>query len=201
MEFNEKIQLLRKQKELTQEELAEKLHVSRTAISKWESGRGYPNIDSLKQIAKLFSLTVDELLSAEELLNLAEDDTKKRQIQTCDLVFGLIDIAAAVLFFLPLFAQRENGEIYEVSLLYLSVVSPYIRVLFYTVVAASFAVGVLTLALQNFDTAFWNHIKHILSLSLTAIGTLLFILGLQPYAAILLFVFMIIKTFLLIKGK
>ena len=45
MEFNEKIQELRKQKGLTQEELAEKLYVSRTAISKWESGRGYPRID------------------------------------------------------------------------------------------------------------------------------------------------------------
>ena len=44
MEFNEKLQELRKQRGLTQEELAERLYVSRTAISKWESGRGYPNI-------------------------------------------------------------------------------------------------------------------------------------------------------------
>ena len=54
MEFNEKLQELRKQRGLTQEELAEKLYVSRTAISKWESGRGYPNIESLKAIAKFF---------------------------------------------------------------------------------------------------------------------------------------------------
>ena len=47
---------------LTQEELAESLYVSRTAISKWESGRGYPNIDSLKAISKFFSVTIDELL-------------------------------------------------------------------------------------------------------------------------------------------
>ena len=46
MEFNEKLQNLRKQKGLTQEELATALFVSRTAISKWESGRGYPNIES-----------------------------------------------------------------------------------------------------------------------------------------------------------
>ena len=49
MEFNEKLQELRKSKGLTQEELAKELYVSRTAISKWESGRGYPNIDSLKE--------------------------------------------------------------------------------------------------------------------------------------------------------
>ena len=46
MEFHEKLQELRKQKNLTQEELSEILFVSRTAISKWESGRGYPSIDS-----------------------------------------------------------------------------------------------------------------------------------------------------------
>ena len=51
MEFNEKLQELRKQKGFTQEELAELLFVSRTAVSKWESGRGYPNIDSLKAIS------------------------------------------------------------------------------------------------------------------------------------------------------
>ena len=46
MEFGEKLQELRKKKGLTQEELAEALYVSRTAVSKWELGRGYPNIDS-----------------------------------------------------------------------------------------------------------------------------------------------------------
>jgi DNA-binding XRE family transcriptional regulator len=51
MELNEKLQELKKQKQLTQEELAESLYVSRTAISKWESGRGYP---SMKLSIKLF---------------------------------------------------------------------------------------------------------------------------------------------------
>lgn len=62
MEFGEKIQKLRNEKKWTQEQLAEKLYVSRTAVSKWESGKGYPNIDSLKDIAKLFNKTIDELL-------------------------------------------------------------------------------------------------------------------------------------------
>lgn len=54
MEFCEKLQELRKSRGLTQEELAEKLYVSRTAISKWESGRGFPSIDSVRAISKFF---------------------------------------------------------------------------------------------------------------------------------------------------
>ena len=76
MEFHEKLQELRKSRGLTQEELAEELYVSRTAISKWESGRGYPSIDSLKEISNYFSVTIDELLSSEKLLSIAERENK-----------------------------------------------------------------------------------------------------------------------------
>lgn len=54
MEFNEKLQQLRTGKNLTQEQLAEQLYVSRTAISKWESGKGYPNIESLSVFLNSF---------------------------------------------------------------------------------------------------------------------------------------------------
>lgn len=90
MEFNEKLQELRKQNNLTQQELADALYVSRTAISKWESGRGYPNIDSLKAISKYFSISLDELLSSDEILTIAEDDNKQKEQHTRDLVFGLL---------------------------------------------------------------------------------------------------------------
>ena len=75
MEFNVKLQELRKQKGLTQEELAVAIYVSRTAISKWESGRGYPGIDSLKAIAKYFGVSIDMLLSGDEVLSIAEAET------------------------------------------------------------------------------------------------------------------------------
>lgn len=85
MEFNEKLQELRKNKGLTQEELAEALYVSRTAVSKWESGRGYPNIDSLKEISRFFSVTVDDLLSGEKLLFIAEKENKSNMRELCNL--------------------------------------------------------------------------------------------------------------------
>ena len=85
MTFGEKLKKLRTDKGLTQEKMAEKLFVTRTAISKWESDRGYPNIDSLKQIAKLFSVTVDELLSSNELFTIAEQENKKKEKYYRDL--------------------------------------------------------------------------------------------------------------------
>ena len=76
MEFNEKLHELRKSKGMTQEELADALYVSRTAVSKWESGRGYPNIESLKEISKYFSVSIDELLSGDKLISIAEKENK-----------------------------------------------------------------------------------------------------------------------------
>lgn len=74
MEFSEKIQELRNKNKLTQEQLAEKLYVSRTAVSKWESGKGYPSIDSLKYISKTFNISIDELLSIEEIIDIAKKE-------------------------------------------------------------------------------------------------------------------------------
>lgn len=123
MEFYEKLQELRKSRGLTQEELAQMLYVSRTAISKWESGRGYPSIDSLKAISKCFSVSLDELLSSEAVLTLAEADGRQREGRMQSLVFGLLDCGSALLFFLPLFGQRESGAVRGVSLLALAAAS------------------------------------------------------------------------------
>ena len=71
MEFSEKLQLLRKQRGWTQEQLAEHIYVSRTAVSKWESGKGYPSIDSLKALAQVYEVTIDGLLSGEKLMAVA----------------------------------------------------------------------------------------------------------------------------------
>jgi len=62
VEFHEKLQELRKSRGLTQEELAEALFVSRTAISKWESGASDPSTSNLLTLAKLFNTTAEELL-------------------------------------------------------------------------------------------------------------------------------------------
>ena len=92
MTFGEKIKKLRIDKGLTQDELAEKIFVTRTAVSKWESDRGYPNIDSLKALAGFFSVTVDDLLSSNEVLTIAEEDNKRKEKRFLDMIYGLLDL-------------------------------------------------------------------------------------------------------------
>ena len=201
MEFNEKLQQLRKQMGLTQEELAEALFVSRTAVSKWEQGKGYPNIESLKAIAKFFDVTIDELLSSEQVLSVAEEDNKQKRVHIRDLIFSLIDISALMFFFLPLFGEKTDGKVLEVSLLSLTAVAPYIKLTFILVVALVVLWGVLMLVMQNLNSAFFTKYKCTVSFLLSVIGILLFVLCLQPYVSTVLFVFLIIKLLVFIKTR
>ena len=199
MEFNEKLQELRKQKGLTQEELAANLYVSRTAISKWEAGRGYPNIESLKAIAKFFSVTVDELLSTDEVLTIAEEDGKRMEKHFRDLIYGLLDISITMLLFLPFFAEKADGRIQSVSLIALGGVQPYLKVAYFVVIIAMTMMGILTLTLQNCQVTAWVKSKTTFSLSLGITLILLFMISSQPYAAVFAFALLAIKALMLIK--
>ena len=201
MEFHKKLQELRKQKGLTQEELAESLYVSRTAISKWESGRGYPNIDSLKAISKFFSVTIDELLSGEEVLTIAEEDQRQKESILRDMVFGLLDLSVAMFFFVPFFGQKADGYVQAVSLTSLTVIASYLKAAFFAAVIGMIISGILTLVLQNYRGVFWVRNKSMISLALNAAGALLFIISSQPYAAAFLFIFLAIKVIMLIKKQ
>ena len=189
MEFNEKLQELRKARGLTQEELAQALYVSRAAVSKWESGRGYPGIDSLKAIAKYFAVSIDSLLSGEEVLTIAEEDQKNVRERTRSLVYGLLDLSSLLFLFLPFFA----GDGQTVSLLALDGVQWYVK--------ATYSVAVGVLSLLGIIGLLGIQEKEIRtgSLAWNAVGVMLFIVSPQPYAAALLFVFLAIKVFLLVK--
>ena len=62
MEFNNKLYELRKQKGLSQEELANRLNVSRQTVSKWEVGESSPDMEKLVAISELFDISLDELV-------------------------------------------------------------------------------------------------------------------------------------------
>ena len=196
MEFHEKLQQLRKQKDLTQEQLAEKLYVSRAAVSKWESGRGYPNIDSLKAIAAFYSITIDDLLSSNEVLTLAEAEQKQkaRQMQNC--FFGLLDLCCVIFLFLPLFGQQHKEVVQAVSLLALSQIAAYLKVSYWVAVGSLIVWGLLVLALPH---RIGEKQTVIVSVLLQIAAVLLFMLSSRPYPAVLSFLLLMVKGFLLIK--
>ncbi len=199
MEFNEKLQQLRKQKNWTQEELAELLYVSRTAISKWESGRGYPNIESLKAISKLFAVSIDDLLSGAELITLAETENQKNVRGLRGMVFGILDCMTALLFIIPMFGQQGEDMIYAVSLFALTDIPDIMRVVYFVLVLVTIVFGITELALQNFQHHLWIKNKAGFSLLLSISGTVWFIISRQPYAAVFIFLLLVIKGSLLIK--
>jgi transcriptional regulator with XRE-family HTH domain len=201
MEFNEKLQELRKQKGITQEELAEALYVSRTAISKWESGRGLPNIDSLKAISKYFGVSLDGLLSGEALLSIAEEEGREKEERSRDLVFGLLDCAMVMFFFIPFFAQRTPGPLLQVSLIALTGVHWYVKIPYVIVVSLLTVFGIVELAFQSKRSPLWESLKYKVSLALGSLATMIFILTLQADAGALAFIFLAIKAMTLIKRR
>ena len=108
-------------------------------------------------------------------------------------------IFIAMFFFLPFFGQRVHDGIEEVSLLALDEIQLYRKAAYFTFVCLAATLGVMTLALQNWQKRFWVQKKYILSVVLGVAGVCLFVISQQPYAAIFTFAFLIIKVFLLIK--
>jgi len=97
MEFEDKIKSLRKEKNWTQKELAEKLNVSDKTISSWETGRTYPDIDSLIQLADLFDLTLDELIRGDKkMIKNLDKKIKRSKYILPTIVIGLIFIALII---------------------------------------------------------------------------------------------------------
>lgn len=201
MEFHEKLQVLRKEKGLTQEELAEHLYVSRAAVSKWESGRGYPNIASLKAIGEFFSVTIDELLSSGEVLTLAEKEAAQKRAKLCDQILSCLDCSAAILCILPIFGQTVNGHIQEVSLFALTGIQPWLKASYLVLIGLSVLVGILTPALQNRPDSLWEKQKIRASVLLNLLLTFLFILSRQPYGAAIALIFLILKALIVPRKR
>lgn len=156
MEFSEKLQKLRTNEKLTQEELAEKLYVSRAAISKWESGRGYPSIDSLKAIAKYFHVTIDELIGTEEIVDLARQDIRDSRKKYTSLICGILDCLTLLLLFLPVFGNGSAAETEAVSLFALTDISLWLKILFIAATALTVLNGFCGVVISNFDKPRWN---------------------------------------------
>jgi hypothetical protein len=106
-----------------------------------------------------------------------------------------------MLLFLPFFGQKVNDTLQSVSLLSLNGIAPYLRTVYLSAVIGITVFGILILALQKSQPSFLNRNKYRISLILNAVAVSLFIISTQPYAAILLFIFLVIKGIMLIKHQ
>ena len=199
MEFNEKLQELRKSRGLTQEELAEALFVSRTAVSKWESGRGYPSIDSLKEISKFFSVTIDELLTGEKLISIAERENKSNIQRICDLLTGLVDLFSFILIVLPLYPNPINGYIYSVNLFDYTETTSFNRLLYWIMFLALVLVGTVKIFITQFELNKGQKIVTDISIVLSIMTILFLALTREAYAITVAFFLFVVKGILLFK--
>ena len=201
MEFCEKLQELRKRRGLTQEELAEALYVSRTAVSRWESGRGYPGIDSLKEISRYFSVSIDDLLSAEKVISIAEKENASNIQTTLDLMIGMMDLLSIMLILLPLYPRTVDGFVYAVNLFAYTEASALNRIVYWVLFTALVLLGVLRVMLTQGKSA--HKVKGLTGCSMTFGAGTVFILALagETYAVTVAFLLLSVKGILIFRKQ
>ena len=194
MEFNEKLQELRKNRGLTQEELAERLFVSRAAVSKWEQGRGYPSIESLRDISRFFSVSIDDLLSSEKVLFIAENENKANIRKLCDLLLSVADLFSFLLIVLPLYPSVADGFVYSVNLLRYTQATPLNKTLYWFFFVFLLLCGVLRLLVMKKSSGRYSGYLTVLSVSVNTFAVLFLAVAREPYAVVLAFFVLLFKA-------
>lgn len=198
MEFSEKLQKLRTQRNLTQEQLANQLFVSRTAISKWETGRGTPNLDSLQAIAKLFGVSLEELLSTEEVVVMAKNENKRNTEQILCYIDSVLNLMSVFGFLLPMYKVFKNNVYYCVPLYQYS---GFMHKTIFIIQSAILLCGVLGLIFQwKEKEKIYNFVKFSGYILMIIFIFLLIALN-HPNASSFCFAFLLIKGMVLIKGR
>ena len=201
MEFCDKIKKIRTDNNLTQEQFAEKLYVSRTAVSKWESGKGYPSIDSLKYMSKLFNISIDDLLSSEEILDIAEQDKQQKIKKNNGFIFGAFDLLSLFMIILPLYAFTVNNYIYSVSLFAKNDLLNYIKISYLVSYIILFIIGIIEIILSLLGKEKIQKYLNIISISIHLLVILFLIMTKEPYAFSLIFMLFVFKSFLLFSNE
>lgn len=196
MEFHEKLQELRKKKGITQEALADSIYVSRTAISKWESGRGYPSIDSLKAISRYFSVTIDELICSEEIMIAAKEETDASVRKYGFLISSLLDLFTVLLLVIPIYGNGADSPS-TVPLFRVTGIQKWIVWLFFILLLITVLNGICGVIARQLDKPIWSRHRLISGVVMLIICSSVFIITRQPYAGIFCFAILVMKSVLI----
>ena len=187
----------KKEAYITQEELAEELYVSRTAISKWESGRGYPSIDSLKAIAGFFSISIDELLSADALVSIAEKENRSNIQRICDVLFGTVDLTGILLALLPLYSRQMDNSVIAVNLWEFKPANGWICIICWLLIVVFVLLGIVKIVLNYMHIDKRKDIITISSVLISMTAVLYFSMIRETYCVVIVFLQLMIKGGLL----
>jgi transcriptional regulator with XRE-family HTH domain len=116
------IRKLRENKRMTQEELAEKIYVSSKAVSKWETGQGFPDVSLLEPLAQALDISVIELLSGEDISNMNRSSKMTRgKFYVCPVCGNVIQVTGEAVISccgitLPPLEAELADEDHEISL-------------------------------------------------------------------------------------
>ena len=170
-----------------------------TVMSKYAPGKGYPNIESLKCISKFFSVTIDELLSGEELITLAETENRSNLKKIYSFIYGILDMMAVTFILLPLYGNLVDGDIYSVNLLSFTDTTPIYLAIYWIVFIVLIALGIAKLMCVCFEKESWSNIITKCSLVLSTLFICFFAAARQPYVTALMFLLFVAKIFVWIK--
>lgn len=175
MNIGSKIKKLRIDRQMTQEQLAEKLHVTRNAISKWETDKGIPNIDSLIDLTKIFNTSLDSLFSNEEIA-LITLENKENIEYAKNLVYSiiLVIVYALIGILIPHYSFKYDPTsgiavfaiLLPLSYILLGIISVLIKVRWpYVIVSSALALTPIYIYFDSLSTiklGFWGIVYLIL---------------------------------------
>ena len=164
-----------------------------------QEGRGYPSIDSLKEIASYFSVTIDDLLSGEKLISIAEKENKTNIRNMCDLLFGIVDTCVFLLIVLPLYPNTINGYIYSVNLFAYTEITSMNRIIYWGMFIFLIVSGAIKVILTKFNIEKGHKFITNISMVFHILIVLLLAMTREAYAITVAFLLLVIKGQLLLK--
>lgn len=195
MEVNKKIQKLRKENNLTQDQLAERLVVSKIYVARIENGKILPSVKDIKNIARILDVNVSDLTSFDDLIFIAESDNYNKLDRKTTLFFAILDILSISFIFMPFYVKNNNA----MTLIELKPLSSLLYIAYLVLLIVSFIVGVLEIIFSANNKK--NKLKNVklISVVVYTLSILIFALSKQSYITAFLFLFLMIKILFLLN--
>lgn len=188
MEFGDKLKAIREENHWTQEDLAEKLYVSRVTISKWETGRGLPNLDSLLRLSDISGISINDLISTEKAIECGRNEVKEGKDKAKLRFLFLLDVLTFLLLVLPIFRSVQDGAIGSVSLFVLSTMALWQKTVIVLIISIEVLIGLVSIFREK---SYWK-----LSLAASLFLIVVLVLALQPYPSLFALILLSSKIFI-----